>query len=95
MIAAPRTIHEAEDGRVREELEKILASQTFRPAEAQKKFLLYVVERTLEGRVDQIKEFAIGSDVFARGGSCPYADALEGRPQVPTQLQRPTPRSDF
>ena len=69
MIAAPKTTHEAADQRVRDELEKILASRTFRTAEAQKKFLRYVVECTLEGRVDQIKEFAIGSDVFARGGS--------------------------
>lgn len=44
MIAPPKTIDESEDLRVRDELERILASQTFRPAEAQKKFLRYVVD---------------------------------------------------
>ncbi|PWU10069.1 MAG: hypothetical protein C5B51_04915 [Terriglobia bacterium] len=54
---------------VRAELEKILASQTFRTARAQANFLRYVIEETLSGRGDQIKEYSIGVEVFGRGKS--------------------------
>ena len=69
MAAVASPGRETGSAAVREELERILASQMFRTAEAQKKFLHFVVEQVLEGRPHQIKEFAIGSDVFARGSS--------------------------
>ncbi len=49
------------------ELERILDSETFRTAKAQQNFLHYVVERALAGEAKQIKEIAIGLDVFRRG----------------------------
>ena len=49
-----------------EELEKILSSQAFRNAESQRAFLRYVVEQSLRGCGDQIKEYTIGIDVFHR-----------------------------
>ncbi len=54
---------------VRSELESILASQTFRTTRAHASFLRYVVEETLAGRGDQIKEYSIGVEVFGRGES--------------------------
>jgi adenylate cyclase len=57
--------HEA----VRHQLETILARPTFRTAPAQSNFLRYVVEETLAGRGDQIKEYSIGVEVFGRGHS--------------------------
>src|SRR5262249_2033592 len=47
-------------------LEKILASQPFHNAESQKAFLRYVVKESLAGRGDQLKEYAIGVEVFQR-----------------------------
>jgi TolB-like protein/Tfp pilus assembly protein PilF len=54
---------------VRSELENILGSQAFRTTRAHANFLRYVVEETLAGRGDQIKEYSIGVEVFGRGAS--------------------------
>jgi TolB-like protein len=54
---------------VRLQLDRILASEGFANAERMSKFLRYVVDRTLAGETDQIKEYAIGVDVFGRDGS--------------------------
>jgi len=51
---------------VNQALEKILASQQFHNAESQKAFLRYVVKESLAGRGDQLKEYAIGIEVFQR-----------------------------
>ena len=47
-------------------LDKILASQQFHNAASQKAFLRYVVNETLAGRGDQLKEYTIGLEVFQR-----------------------------
>jgi TolB-like protein len=45
----------------------MLASATFSSADRMSGFLRYVVERTLAGEGDQIKEYVIGVAVFGRG----------------------------
>ena len=47
-------------------LETILASQPFHNAESQKAFLRYVVNETLAGRGEQLKEYTIGVEVFKK-----------------------------
>lgn len=59
----PRTVAETA---VREELERILCSHEFRTSRRCQAFLRYVVENTLAGKADQIKERTIGIDVFDR-----------------------------
>jgi adenylate cyclase len=51
---------------VRAELSRILASSGFANADRMATFLRYVVEKTLAGESEQIKEYAIGVDVFGR-----------------------------
>lgn len=51
---------------VNQSLERILASQPFHNAESQKAFLRYVVNETLAGRGEQLKEYTIGVEVFKR-----------------------------
>ncbi|HYL35784.1 MAG TPA: tetratricopeptide repeat protein [Bryobacteraceae bacterium] len=51
---------------VRNELEKILASERFARNERLRGFLRFVVEEELSGRGDQVKECLIGSAVFGR-----------------------------
>lgn len=51
---------------VRECLERIVDSAAFRASHRPKQFLSFVVERTLEGRQDEIKERTIGTEVFGR-----------------------------
>lgn len=53
--------------RVAEELERILATQEFRRAPQLGRFLRYVVEETVEGRGDRLKEYVIGVKVYGRG----------------------------
>lgn len=52
---------------VRAQLERILASPGFANADRASRFLRYVVERTLAGEGDQLKEYVIGGAVFDRG----------------------------
>jgi TolB-like protein/Tfp pilus assembly protein PilF len=53
----------------REELARVLASELFRSPERHRNFLRYVVEETLDGRGDHIKEYSLGITVFERGES--------------------------
>lgn len=55
------------DESIRQELGRILASNTFKGAEAQKRFLQHVVEQTLAGNSKEVKEYSVGVQVFRRG----------------------------
>ena len=66
-----------EPAKVQAQLERILASPTFATAKSASRFLRYVVEETLAGRGDQIKEYAVGTAVFGRGDAFdPRMDAV-------------------
>jgi TolB-like protein/tetratricopeptide (TPR) repeat protein len=54
---------------IRGELEKILASRTFRAAQGQRKFLAYTVEKVIAGDGRLIKEYVIGTEAFGRDQS--------------------------
>lgn len=51
---------------VRRQLARILASRTFQPADRLKRFLGFIVEETLAGRGDQLKEYVIAVHVFEK-----------------------------
>jgi hypothetical protein len=51
---------------VRDELSRILASHVFHASKRSCEFLTYVVENTLQGKGDSLKERSIGIDVFGR-----------------------------
>lgn len=51
---------------VRGQVERITASEVFRRAERQCRFLRYVVEHNLAGTTDRLKGYTIGLDVFDR-----------------------------
>ena len=62
---------------IRAELEKVLASRGFAASDRLARFLRYVVEETLEGRGDALKETNVGVDVFARkSGYDPRIDGV-------------------
>src|SRR5689334_23091134 len=52
---------------VREQLERICESRGFASAESLRRFLSFIVEKTLQGQGAQLKEYLIGVDVFDRG----------------------------
>jgi eukaryotic-like serine/threonine-protein kinase len=55
--------------RVRAQLERIMASAPFADAERARRFLRFVVQRALEGRDGEIKEFVIGVEALGRNTS--------------------------
>lgn len=62
---------------VRRELEAILGSEWLRKSTSLQNFLRFVVERTLQGKEEEIKEFVIGREVFHRGADYdPRSDAI-------------------
>ncbi|HTS26932.1 MAG TPA: hypothetical protein VMH81_13730 [Bryobacteraceae bacterium] len=54
------------EDQVREELNRVLASHEFRSSKRSQEFLRYVIENTLNGHADLLKERTIGIDVFGR-----------------------------
>jgi adenylate cyclase len=62
---------------VRGQLDRVLASDTFAGSARLSRFLRYVVERTLAGEGDRLKEYAVGVDVFDRDDAYdPRLDSL-------------------
>lgn len=61
---------------VRAELDRIVSSPEFRNAERLTRLLRHVVERTLEGSVDRLKELLLGIEVFDRTGFDPRIDPI-------------------
>ena len=60
--------------RIREELNRILASHEFRTSKRSQDFLRYVVDHTLRGEADLLKERTIGVDVFGRSSDYDPSD---------------------
>jgi TolB-like protein len=54
---------------VRRQLERILGSEAFAGAGRHSRVLRYLVERTLAGEGDQLKEYVLGTEVFDRPDS--------------------------
>jgi serine/threonine-protein kinase len=52
--------------KIREHLSAVLTGEVFVRSERLSRFLRYVVEKTLEGRGDEINEYSIGVDVYDR-----------------------------
>ena len=57
----------APNGEATTALERILASSTFSPSAGLSKLLRYLVDEALAGRIDRLKEYTLGVEVFGRG----------------------------
>src|ERR1700730_511993 len=51
------------------QLNRILASKAFRQADRLKRFLSFIVEETIAGRGERLKEFVVGVEVFDKDES--------------------------
>lgn len=51
------------------QMQRISASQSFDASERNRRFLKYVVEKTLAGQADLIKGYSVATEVFGRDGS--------------------------
>src|SRR5436190_6007285 len=57
------------DPKIAEQLGRILTSKAFRQADRLKRSLTFIVEETLAGRGERLKEFVVGAEVFAKDDS--------------------------
>lgn len=65
------------EAEIRAQTERILASKHFRQAASLERFLRYIIEKSLAGASQELKEYVIGVEVFQRGPDFePGADAL-------------------
>ena len=55
-----------DEAKVGEQLNRILASKAFRQADRLKRFLSFIVEETIAGRGERLKEFVVGVEVFGK-----------------------------
>jgi len=63
--------------RILEQLSRMLSSDTFRRAERSRALLRFVVEETVQGRSDRLKEYTLGVEALGRGDSFdPRADPI-------------------
>ena len=67
-MAQPRS-SPSQHSAIRRQLEKIMAHGLFARSERMVRFLRLAVERTLEGKADELKEYLIGVEVFDRPSS--------------------------
>src|SRR5438105_2540402 len=51
---------------VQQQLNRILASKAFRQADRLKRFLTFIVNETMQGRAESLKEFTVGVEVFGK-----------------------------
>jgi len=78
-IRAPAAVPQQKDADTteRQELDRLLASATFRQVDRLKRFLKFIVTEALDGRGDQLKEYVIGVQVFDKDSSFdPRADPI-------------------
>src|SRR5215213_11475795 len=54
---------------VLEQLEHVLQSPAFRTADRSAKILRFLVEQTVAGQADRLKEYVIGAEALGRGAS--------------------------
>jgi hypothetical protein len=58
-------------------LEKLLGSATFRGAERSRRLIRFIVEETLGGRADRLKDYTLGAEALGRGdGFDPRTDPI-------------------
>jgi len=65
-VAHTDRVTQISEADVRTELDRILASKGFAAAGRISKLLRYVVDKTLAGETDQLKEYVVGIEVFER-----------------------------
>jgi hypothetical protein len=76
MATAP-PLGELNDEIVRSQTDRILASDFFREAPVQRKLLRFLVDETLAGNAQNLKEYVLGTTVFQRGeGFDPRTDSI-------------------
>ncbi len=61
---------------VREQVQRIAVSRTFGKAERLSRFLCFVVDKELDGRADDLKEYLIAAEVFGRPDYDPAIDSV-------------------
>src|SRR5437764_885981 len=64
--SSPTELAKETEAKAPEQLERLLASKAFRQSDRLKRFLAFIVEETIAGRGDRLKEFVVGVEVFGK-----------------------------
>ncbi|HKE28533.1 MAG TPA: tetratricopeptide repeat protein [Bryobacteraceae bacterium] len=64
--SAQPAVNDEFEVKARQQLARILASRTFQQADRLKRFISFIVEETIAGRGNQLKEFLLGMEVFGK-----------------------------
>jgi TolB-like protein/Tfp pilus assembly protein PilF len=64
--SSPTELAKETEAKAPEQLERLLASKAFRQSDRLKRFLSFIVEETIAGRGDRLKEFVVGVEVFGK-----------------------------
>jgi len=68
LVSEDRATRPAESA-IREQLERVISSAQFVHAESARKLLRFLVEETLGGRAERLKEYTLATEVFGRDAS--------------------------
>jgi hypothetical protein len=71
-----KDVSESPEGAIRAHLAQVLASPPFGSSKRCRELLTYLIEKTLAGEVDRLKERSLGEDVFGRVGYEPAEQNL-------------------
>ncbi|HLW77441.1 MAG TPA: tetratricopeptide repeat protein [Bryobacteraceae bacterium] len=69
LLDAMTEIGKDSEEKIADQLNRILASKAFRQADRLKRFLTFIVEETIAGRGERLKEFVVGVEVFGKDDS--------------------------
>src|SRR3954471_22351448 len=58
-----------EPGAIREQLDRVLSSAVFRRAERSSALFKFIVDQTLDGRANRLKEYTLGAEALGRSES--------------------------
>lgn len=57
------------DGEAREQIQRLIDSDVFRPSETHRRLLRYLAEKSLAGEADQLKEYTVGTEAVGKPSS--------------------------
>jgi hypothetical protein len=99
---SPRNLSDTEKAAVREQLDRLLANPFFSHSKRFPSFLRFVIEHTLDGDAENIKERTLGIEIFGRDANYDTASdpivrvtAAEVRKRVAQYYQEPAHRDEL
>ena len=69
MSSHPRDIPTITSAAILEQLDRVLASRSFKESDRSSKLFRFLIEQTLAGRADRLKEYTLGTEALGKASS--------------------------